>query len=198
MHGPLVTRTPAVKIYTRQGDGGMSVLLDGRRVPKNHPRLETCGTLDELNSHLGLAAAQCPHAGLKAQIGKIQDRVFVLGSDLATPLDSPKARRLRRIGARDVAALERQIDQATAQLAPLKRFIIPGGGVTAARLHVARTVCRRAERQLVALMQDRSDPVGAQPLIFVNRLGDLLFVLARLANKLDKIPDSEWNIKHPA
>ena len=174
------------------------MLRDGRRVFKNHPRLETCGTLDELNSHLGLAAAQCPHARLKAKINKIQDRVFVLGSDLAAPLGSPKARRLRRIGAKDVAALERQIDEAMALLAPLKRFIIPGGGVTAARLHVARTVCRRAERLLVALMQDRSDPVGGQPLIFVNRLSDLLFVLARLANRVEKIPDSEWNIQYQA
>jgi cob(I)alamin adenosyltransferase len=187
-----------VKIYTKKGDRGMSVLLDGRRVPKNHLRLETYGTLDELNSHMGLAAAQCPHAELKAQIKKIQDSVFVLGADLATPLASPKTPRMRRIGAKDVAALERQIDEAAAQLPPLKRFIIPGGGVTSARLHVARTVCRRAERHLAALMQDTSDPVGEEPLIFVNRLGDLLFVLARLANKLDDIADLEWNIQNPA
>ena len=172
----------------------MSVLLDGRRVPKNHPRLVTYGTLDELNAHLGLAAAQCSHANLKSQIEKLQYYVFVLGADLATPLNTPQTPRLRRISPADVADLERQIDEATAQLPPLKRFILPGGGLTAARLHVARTVCRGAERHLVALMQDRSDPVGDQPLIFVNRLSDLLFVLARLANKLDNVTDLEWNI----
>lgn len=183
-----------MKIYTKQGDRGMSVLLDGRRVPKNHPRLKVYGTLDELNCHLGLAVVDCHHVKLKSQIRKLQRRVFVLGSDLAMPLHSPQTRRIRRIRAADVAALERQIDHATAQLTPLKRFIIPGGGLTAAHLHVARTVCRRAERHLVALMQDPSDPVGDQPLIFVNRLGDLLFVLARLANKLDQIADVEWNL----
>ena len=183
-----------MKIYTKQGDGGMSLLFDGRRVPKHHLRLEAYGTLDELNSHLGLAAARCGHQGLKEQLQALQRQVMVLGSDLATPLGSAKEGRIRRIGAAEVAELERQIDEATAQLLPLQRFIIPGGGETAARLQVARTVCRRAERGLAALMQDRSDPVGEQPLIFVNRLGDLLFELARLANKLEKIADLEWNI----
>jgi len=172
----------------------MTVLFDGRRVPKHHLRLETYGTLDELNSHLGLAAAGCGHQGLKDQLQALQRQVMVLGSDLATPLGSANEGKIRRIGTEDVAALEREIDEATAQLQPLKRFIIPGGGVTAARLHVARTVCRRAERCLSALMEDRSDPVGGQPLIFVNRLVDLLFELSRLGNKLDGIADLEWNI----
>jgi cob(I)alamin adenosyltransferase len=183
-----------VKIYTKQGDRGMSVLLGGRRVAKHHPRLETYGTLDELNCHLGLAAVDCRHQALRKQLENLQRQVFVLGADLATPLRSASKRKIRRIGPADVAALERQIDETTAQLTPLKRFILPGGGITAARLHVARAVCRRAERHLTALMQDPSDPVGEQPLIFVNRLSDLLFVLARRANKSDKIADSEWNI----
>ena len=188
-----------MKIYTKQGDAGMSALFDGRRVVKHHLRLETYGTLDELNSHLGLAGAGCAHAGLKTQLEELQHRVFVLSSDLATPLGSAKKSKVRRIAAADVTWLEEQIDAAEAQLPALKRFILPGGGETAARLHVARTVCRRAERHLTALMEGgkgaaAKDPGGEQPLIFVNRLSDLLFVLARLANKLDGIADLEWNI----
>jgi cob(I)alamin adenosyltransferase len=181
-----------VKIYTRQGDAGTTVLFDGQRVPKNHPRLETCGTLDELNSHLGLAVADCRHTALQAQLQALQRQLFVLGADLATPLNSAKKSKIRRIGADDAQTLERQIDEIAAQLPPLKRFILPGGGLTAARLHVVRAVCRRAERHLTVLMGDRSDSVGPQPLIFLNRLGDLLFMLARLANKLDGIAETEW------
>ncbi len=182
-----------MKIYTKQGDAGMSVLFDGTRVPKHHLRLETYGTLDELNSHLGLAIAGCAHATFNADLVRLQGLIMALASDLATPLGSRNEAKVRRINSQDVALLEQMIDAATALLAPLKRFILPGGGVTAARLHVARTICRRAERHLSTLMQDSSDAVGNQPLIFVNRLSDLLFTLARLANKLDGIPDVEWN-----
>jgi len=182
-----------MKIYTKQGDGGMSVLFDGQRVPKHHLRLETYGTLDELNCHLGLAIAHCSHESLRQQLQGLQGQIMVLSADLATPLASRNAGRIRRISEAEVAELERQIDAATADLPPLKTFILPGGGVTAAHLHVARTVCRRAERQLSALMnQPVADPVGEQPLIFVNRLSDLLFCLARWANKLDGIPDVQW------
>jgi cob(I)alamin adenosyltransferase len=159
-----------MKIYTKQGDRGMSALFDGTRVPKNHLRLETYGTLDELNSHLGLAAAQCTHRVLKDQLLTLQIDLLFLGSDLATPPGSANEAKVRRIGTADVTRLEQQIDAASAQLPPLKRFIIPGGGVTAARLHVARTVCRRAERLLATLIIEHpTDPVGEQPLIFVTR-----------------------------
>jgi cob(I)alamin adenosyltransferase len=181
-----------VKVYTRQGDAGMTVLCNGRRVPKNHPRIEICGTLDELNCLLGLAAADCRHPPLITQLQALQRLVFVLGADLATPLNAPAKNKLRRIAPADVTALERQIDAAAAQLPPLKRFILPGGAVTAARLHVARAVCRRAERHLAALMRGPSDPPGPQPLIFLNRLGDLLFTLARWSNSLDGMTESEW------
>jgi cob(I)alamin adenosyltransferase len=187
-----------MKIYTRQGDGGMSALFDGTRVPKNHPRLKAYGTLDELNSHLGLSAAQCPHAALKEQLAALQQDLLVLGSDLATPAGSPNEAKIRRIGLADVLRLEGLIDSVSAQLPPLKRFIIPGGGVTAGHLHVARTVCRRAEILLVELMnQDPPEQVGGQALIFVNRLSDLLFCLARLANKLDGRMDVEWITENP-
>lgn len=181
-----------MKIYTKQGDKGQSVLFDGKRVPKDHPRLETYGTVDELNSHLGLAAAGCADAGLKDLLVKLQAQLFELGADLATPLGSPNEGRVRRINPNHISFLEEQIDEATAELAPLKRFILPGGGVTAARLHVARTVCRRAERLLVALMHAPDAPLTDSPLIYLNRLSDLLFTLARLANKREGLADVEW------
>lgn len=181
-----------MKIYTKQGDKGMSGLFDGRRVPKHHGRLESYGTIDELNSHLGLAIAQCGHAELRGQLQALQYQLLTLGSDLATPLGSTHESKLRRIGPADVAALEQQIDAAAAQLPALKRFILPGGSVTAAQLHVARTVCRRAERHVARLALDALDPVGEHVLIYVNRLSDLLFMLARLANQLDGVRDVEW------
>jgi cob(I)alamin adenosyltransferase len=182
-----------MKIYTKQGDKGQSVLFDGKRVPKDHPRLETYGTVDELNSHLGLAAAECRDAPLRQLLTTLQGQLLELGSDLATPLGSPNEPRVRRINPNHITFLEERIDEATAELPPLKRFILPGGGVTAARLHVARTVCRRAERLLVALMHDSaSEPLTDSPLIYLNRLSDLLFTLARLANKREGLPDIEW------
>lgn len=182
-----------MKIYTKQGDAGMSVLFDGTRVPKHHLRLETYGTLDELNSHLGLAISGCAHGALNEQLLTLQGLLMTLGSDLATPAGSPNEAKVTRIGASDVALLEQMIDNAWNQLPPLKSFILPGGTATAGRLHVARSVCRRAERHLSALMGDSSEAVGNQPLIFINRLSDLLFALARLANKLDGVADVEWN-----
>lgn len=182
-----------MKIYTKQGDGGLSGLFDGRRVPKNHLRLETYGTLDEVNSHLGLAIAECRHESLRGELQKLQGELFLLGADLATPLGSPRESQVRRIGAADVSSLESRIDAAAAQLPPLKRFILPGGGITACRLHLARTVCRRAERQLVSLMHSEPpEPVGDQALVYLNRLSDLLFMQARLANHLDGVVDVEW------
>jgi len=202
-----------MKIYTKQGDAGLSSLFDGTRVLKNHPRLLAYGTLDELNSHLGLAICQCPHAELTALLQTLQRRIFDLSADLATPPGSKNEAKVRRIAAADVTALEQQIDAATAQLPPLKHFILPGGGLTAARLHVARTVCRRAEALIVAIpefavglpaggassggspasIEDRlKAELQRQALIFVNRLSDLLFTLARLANKLDGVQDVEW------
>lgn len=180
-----------MKIYTKQGDRGTSSLFDGRRVAKNDLRLETYGTLDELNSHLGMAIAECLHETLAAELRQLQVELFSLGADLATPIGSANEAKVRRTNAEDVRRLEECIDGATAELPALKRFILPGGGVTACRLHVARTVCRRAERLLVGLMQQ--EPVGEQALIYLNRLSDLLFTYARLANRLDGVADTEWN-----
>ena len=180
-----------VKIYTKQGDAGQTGLFDGTRVAKDHLRLETYGTVDELNSVLGLAIVDCADAGLKALLMRIQHQMLDLGADLATPLESKNSSKVRRIGAEHVAMMEKEIDAATAELPALQRFILPGGGITAARLHVARTVCRRAERHLVTLMQ--RETIGDSPLIYLNRLGDLLFMLARLANKREGKSDVEWD-----
>ena len=182
-----------MKIYTKQGDLGQTVLFDGTRVAKDHLRIETYGTVDELNSAIGLTIVDCRDEALTELLTRLQRQLLDLGSDLATPLDSKNSAKVRRIGAPHVAFLEQQIDAATAQLPPLKRFIIPGGSVTAARLHVARTVCRRAERHLVTLMHHEAAVIGPHPLIYLNRLSDLLFTLARLANKMDGRGDVEWD-----
>ncbi len=179
-----------MRIYTRQGDKGQTTLFDGTRVAKNNIRLHTYGTLDELNSVLGTAAAICPHESLRRSVFAVQQQLFDLGADLATPLGSKNSARIRRFTAEDAAALEPQIDAAEASLLPLKTFVLPGGSPLAAQLHVARTVCRRAERYLVELME--LEDVGPGPLVYLNRLGDLLFTWARLANHLEGVADIPW------
>ncbi len=180
----------SMKIYTKFGDEGQTVLFDGARVRKDHLRIETYGTVDELNSVLGLAIADCPDAPLRDLLVGLQHRLFDLGADLATPLDAKNADKVRRIHVEDITGLEQAIDAATAELPALTRFVLPGGTVTAARLHIARTVCRRAERHLVTLMAHEA--VGVHALIYLNRLSDLLFTLARLANKREGRGDVEW------
>jgi cob(I)alamin adenosyltransferase len=186
-----------MRIYTKFGDTGLTALFDGTRVPKSHLRIDTYGTLDELNSHLGLAIAHCPDPPLAQQLTDLQIDLFILSSDLATPAGSKNEAKITRTSPQAIADLEQQIDDATAQLPPLKRFILPGGTPTAARLHVARTVCRRAERLLTALLAAEQntpqEPALHTPLIYLNRLSDLLFTLARLANKREGRPDVEWD-----
>jgi cob(I)alamin adenosyltransferase len=180
-----------MKIYTRTGDSGQTGLFNGTRVSKDHLRIETYGTIDELNSFLGLAIVDCPNPALRTLLQTLQHQLFDLGADLATPLDSKNAAKVRRIGLAHILFLENQIDAATDQLPPLKNFILPGGTLAAARLHIARTIARRAERLLVTLNQ--TDPTGEHPLIYLNRLSDLLFTLARLANHLQSTPDIDWS-----
>jgi len=180
------------KIYTRQGDSGQTSLFDGTRVAKNDLRIDLCGTFDELNSQIGVALASCRHAEICDLLTLVQHHLFDLGAEIATPKDSPAAKKIRLVSEDHVALLERHIDQATTLLAPLKEFILPGGSATAAQLHVARTVCRRTERVLITLIQH--EPEAHSPLImkYINRLGDLLFILARRANQLDGRPDVPW------
>jgi cob(I)alamin adenosyltransferase len=179
-----------VKIYTRTGDSGETGLFDGTRVSKADPRVDACGHLDELNALLGLVRAAGPAGGLDERLDRLQRDLFALGSRLADPNTRIAARVTKaRLHDEDVARLETWIDEAEAELEPLRRFILPGGSQTGALLHLARTVCRRAERQIVALGPDAVDP-GV--LAYVNRLSDLLFVLARLANARAGVPEVEW------
>ncbi|GJQ19675.1 MAG: ATP--cob(I)alamin adenosyltransferase [Bacteroidia bacterium] len=175
-----------MKIYTRTGDGGETSLFGGGRVPKNAPRIEAYGTIDELNSHLGAARAQGPSPDLDALLMTIQDRLFVLGAQLATV----KGETVKITGS-DIAELESAIDRLEAGLPPLKTFIVPGGGRVGSALHVARTVCRRAERLVVAL--HRTDRIDPSIIVFLNRLSDLLFVMARHANRTDNAPETPWS-----
>ena len=182
-----------MRIYTRRGDKGQTTLFDGTRVPKTDLRLHTYGTLDELNSILGVAIAVCSHPDIAETLLSIQRQLFDLGADLATPLHSPNSARVRRFTIQDAGALEPQIDAAANLLPPLKTFVLPGGSLLAAQLHVARTVCRRAERHLVELMAH--EDVGPGPVAYLNRLSDLLFTLARLANKHQGLADTQWQPK---
>ncbi|SRR5581483_3740784 len=169
------------RIYTKAGDAGETGLGDGRRVPKDHPRVEAYGQVDELNAVLGLLAAQGPGAPEPELVRSIQNDLFDVGADLCVPPadGEPPGQRLR-VTAAQAERLERAIDRLNEPLGPLHSFVLPGGTPAAAWLHLARTVCRRAERAVVALA--RLEPVNPQVLVYLNRLSDLLFVLARSAN----------------
>jgi cob(I)alamin adenosyltransferase len=178
-----------VKIYTRTGDAGETSLFDGTRVSKADSRVDAYGDVDELNAWLGLARAAGLDADLDQPLVRIQQDLFALGAQLADPRDRI-AERVRKasLGESDVERLERLIDRLESELPPLRRFILAGGVPAGAALHVARTVCRRAERRMVALT-----PVPDAVLIkYVNRLSDLLFVLARAVNHRAGAPETEW------
>jgi cob(I)alamin adenosyltransferase len=160
------------RIYTRGGDEGETSLGDGTRVPKNHPRVEASGEVDELNSLIGWAAALEDSPGL---LQRIQNELFDLGADLATP-EKPERERLR-LSHEQVEQLERDCDAANANLEPLKSFVLPGGTELASRLYLARAVCRRAERSVLRI--EEASPLIA---VYLNRLSDLLFILGRSAN----------------
>lgn len=178
-----------MKLYTKTGDDGTTALFGGRRVRKHDLRIGAYGTVDELNSAIGLARAAAPPPWLDAQLSAVQNDLFVLGADLAAPMDRI-SRAIARISPDAVERLERIIDAADASLPALRNFILPGGSDAAARLHLARTVCRRAERDVDALAAEETiNPVDMQ---YLNRLSDLLFVLARSANQADGRGDALW------
>jgi cob(I)alamin adenosyltransferase len=183
-----------MKIYTKTGDDGTTGLIGGRRVRKDELRLDVYGTVDELCAAVGWAAAAAvTDNAMKDRLKLVQDDLFVIGSHLATPPDQPPPKNvwLPPVEAGMVARLEEQIDAADAILPALKSFILPGGGESAARLHLARTICRRAERLLVAL-STAGPAVDPTIVIYLNRLSDWLFVQARLANHLAGIADVPW------
>ncbi len=181
----------AIKIYTKTGDDGTTGLFGGGRVRKDSPRIEAYGTVDELDSVIGLCRAVGMNDWIDPLLQQIQNNLFVLGADLATPLETRSSYNIPRISEEDSTRLEQAIDEHTAQLPPLKHFIHPGGCELAARLHFARTVCRRAERTLVTLAA--KEEIGTYDVIYLNRLSDLLFTLARRANQLASVNDVEWN-----
>jgi cob(I)alamin adenosyltransferase len=176
------------KVYTRTGDQGTTGLVDGSRVSKDSIRVEAYGALDELNAALGLARTwnekgkQDPAARwLDGVLRKLQDELFDLGSELATPTGFAYPGKFQ-IGPKEIKSIEKLIDKCTAEIDPLSSFVLPGGGPVSGFLHLARTICRRAERVVVALI--REDPeVGSRPLAYLNRLSDLLFVLSRWTGK---------------
>lgn len=167
------------RLYTRSGDGGETGLGDGSRVRKTHPRVVALGAVDELNAALGVVLAGDVPAAVREALGGVQNDLFDLGADLAVPAAGGDSGRLRVPAAR-VAELERRIDAATRQLEPLTSFILPGGSSAAASLHLARAVCRRAEIEVLRLAE--AEPLNTQVAIYLNRLSDLLFAVARLAN----------------
>lgn len=179
-----------MKIYTKRGDSGETSLFGGQRVPKNSLRIEAYGTVDELNSVVGQVRSGNPTDKIHKILKDIQNQLFVLGADLATPLASKN--KIERISDDDTKLLEGYIDDLDDTLPALKHFILPGGTPPAANLHVARTICRRAERRCVELFNQ--DEISQQIPIYLNRLSDLLFVLARYENHESKISEEAWKI----
>ena len=179
-----------MKIYTRKGDDGRTALYGGGRVSKAHVRVEAYGSVDELNAAVGLARAASPAEDVDAVLARMQSDLFDLGAELAAVGRAAEALGETRLTEADLERLERDIDRFEAELPPLRSFVLPGGTEASARLHLARTVARRAERRLVEL----ADQEPLRPLLvqYLNRAGDLLFVLARLANARAGVADVPW------
>ena len=180
-----------MKIYTKTGDDGTTRLGGGQQIGKNDLRIETYGTVDELNSHLGLAIAAGLDAGLAEILKRTQNELFNLGSDLCILEEDKEKIPVPAIEPRHVEAMEQEIDRCSAETGPLSSFILPGGSLAAAHLHVARTVCRRAERLLVAL--GKRESVNRNTLHYLNRLSDLLFAMARSENLRKGVQDIHWD-----
>ena len=185
-----------MKIYTKTGDKGTTSLFGGTRVPKDHIRIESYGTVDELNSYIGLIRDQEMKPHYKKILIEVQDRLFTVGAILATPPEKEVKKngelRLQKLGivGSDIELLENEIDAMEKALPPMTHFVLPGGHTTVSYCHVARCVCRRAERSVVALHHET--PMGPLPQQYLNRLSDLLFILARCLNKAAQHPDSLW------
>jgi len=180
-----------MKIYTKTGDKGETGLFGGERVSKNSPRIEAYGTIDELNAFIGLAVIEVSDKSVKDLLQKIQNWLFSIGADLATP-DNEKTKKLNvfRTPEEYYLYIEKEIDNYESKLDELRNFILPGGTKGAALLHICRTITRRAERMVVAL--NSTVKIGNNIIIFLNRLSDLFFVLARFDNAVTGTPDIEW------
>ena len=182
-----------MKIYTKTGDQGTTSLFTGKRVSKSSMRVQAYGTMDELNSWLGLLRTSVLEKDIQKIITRIQNELFELSADLATPVKSAKGKRHKevpRISKKQIGQLEKWIDQYQEELPPLKEFILPGGSLSSGYMHITRSVCRRAEREVVKLkLQEKVNPLVS---IYLNRLSDLFFVLARIINKRHKVAEPHW------
>jgi cob(I)alamin adenosyltransferase len=178
------------KIYTKTGDSGTTGLLGGGRVAKDDLRIDAYGTVDELNAALGLARASAIHPEADGLLARIQDDLFAVGSVLADP--NPSGPFQAAIGPEHATLLEAAIDSIQAELPPLTRFILPGGSIAASQVHLARTICRRAERLVVKLARQPDQHVSEALIVYLNRLSDLLFVVARQLNHRAGLPDVTW------
>ena len=177
-----------MKIYTKTGDKGETSLFGGTRVSKDHLRIDAYGTVDELNSVIGVCRSINRFPEVDNILEGIQNDLFIIGADLASPHDA--SGKIERIQSGAISRLEGHIDAISGQLQPITNFILPGGDPAAAMVHFARTVCRRAERLTVRL--SHAEPVSAESIIYINRLSDLLFVLARRVNALSNTPEIKW------
>ena len=178
-----------MKIYTKKGDKGQTFLFGGGPYPKDDRRVEAYGTVDELNSVLGCAIAALPDAAIVSILQEVQKQLFTLGAELATVAPSLEMKQ-GYLNAAHIQGLEKQIDDWEAELQPLKKFVLPGGTMGSAWLHLARTLCRRAERRVVTLSFEGE--VRPEVITYLNRLSDWLFVLARLVNHRESVPDILW------
>ncbi len=179
-----------MKIYTKTGDKGLTSLFGGERVAKDTVRIEAYGSVDELNSQLGVIRSLKPPQEVDRMLQRIQNDLFTLGADLATP-GTKTGKKVLRITSTHVEQLERDIDKLESALTPLRHFVLPGGTRTSAELHVARTICRRAERSIVRL--SRKGEIRITPVVFMNRLSDFLFVAARSVNKSERGEEATWD-----
>lgn len=180
-----------MKLYTKRGDHGQTDLFGGQSTTKDNPRVHAYGQVDELNAFVGHARViASPHANLNDALLTLQNHLFILGADLATPHDSQHADKSPRINASHIQWAETLIDDIWATLPAMKTFILPGGSELAARLHIARGVSRRAERDIVTLA--KHEPLGDDLPIYLNRVSDLLFAMARQANQLESVTDIPW------
>jgi cob(I)alamin adenosyltransferase len=181
----------AMKIYTKTGDKGTTSLIGGTRVSKAHLRIEAYGTVDELNSFIGLCKDVLTDNGQKEIVQEVQDRLFTIGSALACDPDKETKMKIPDLKEEDISLLEKEIDKMNGILPPMKSFILPGGHTTVSHIHITRCVCRRAERACIRLQEENSE---VDPIIpkYLNRLSDYLFILARYAGHLLQVAEIPW------
>jgi cob(I)alamin adenosyltransferase len=181
----------SLKIYTKTGDLGKTSLIGGTKVPKSHVRIETYGTVDELNSFIGLVSDQVADANNKAILKEVQDRLFTIGSSLASDPEKEPKMKIPDLKESDIELLEKEMDKMSDAIPPMKSFILPGGHVAVSTIHVARCVCRRCER-LCVLMQEEKMFIDPLIIKYINRLSDYLFMLARYTGHQLGVEELPW------